>query len=456
MRRRSRLAKIPATGGGGGGGSVVYDTPTHYVSNSGTATWANATNPATPCSAATAMANADDDNVVQFATGRYTLVGTDSRSSPALNPAYSGSAGHPITFQTDQGVVDFQFSSGMGPVFGANQRSYITWRGFMVDEDLCPGATGDESACVLWTADHCVIEDCTFDGNGDPIYGDSLHSAIRIDGATGHDHTIRYNYMYSFRDATDSAANCAGILVLDCGGTNIIEHNEIGDCNCGWFIKRSWEYVQGKWHFRYNYVHDCYTGTRQDQLGNDSVDESVDIYQNLFKNITGHGVSTRQQPGGPSKFIRWVNNTFVNCDVAGLVFVLNADASHVFWNNILVDCDTNVATGDTLAELTQALVDAEHNCYHGHVHFLFENLDISNSPYRSFSDWQTAGQDTASPEGQEADPLFTNEAGGVYTLQAESPARQAGIDMLNLQGGGTSEPIDCGCYVTGTETIGRG
>ncbi len=46
--------------------------------------------------------------------------------------------------------------------------------------------------------------------------------------------------------------------------------------------------------------------------------------------------------------------------------------------------------------------------------------------YANFSAWQTAGYDS---HGMEADPAFTNAAGADFTLQASSPAINAGVDV---------------------------
>src|SRR5574343_23547 len=129
-------------------------TPTHYVSPDGNdtltqATYNAAASSGSPCTPRVAMAYATEDDVVQFETGRYTLTGSGVRYMPALNPTYSGSSGHPITFQHDGGTVDFEFSSGTGPVLGAYRRDYITWHGFTVDEALCPRAS-DSGPIVIW------------------------------------------------------------------------------------------------------------------------------------------------------------------------------------------------------------------------------------------------------------------------------------------------------------------
>ena len=67
---------------------------THYISPTGTDTWANSTNIATPCSLATANTNADDDDIVYLRAGTYTTM---------ISPANSGSSGHVVTWQNYNG-----------------------------------------------------------------------------------------------------------------------------------------------------------------------------------------------------------------------------------------------------------------------------------------------------------------------------------------------------------------
>lgn len=70
---------------------------THYVSATGSASWANSTDIGQPCSVTTAEANADDDDIVYFLDtgGEY--------DGESLRPANSGSSGHPITFKNYTG-----------------------------------------------------------------------------------------------------------------------------------------------------------------------------------------------------------------------------------------------------------------------------------------------------------------------------------------------------------------
>ena len=50
-----------------------------------------------------------------------------------------------------------------------------------------------------------------------------------------------------------------------------------------------------------------------------------------------------------------------------------------------------------------------------------------------------------------------NEAAGDYRLQSGSPARNGGVDILDLnRSGSTTDLINMGAYITGTEVIGRG
>jgi hypothetical protein len=124
----------------------------------------------------------------------------------------------------------------------------------------------------------------------------------------------------------------------------------------------------------------------------------------------------------------------------------------VVWNNIVVDSTSCALISESGAGgLESTAIDCEHNCYHGTAGFQVNYRNLTFAAWKS-----TYGQDSAPPASFTTDPLFTNQAGGVYTLQALSPCRNAGIDFLNLRGAGTGQPIDCGCYVTGRETMGRG
>ena len=158
--------------------------------------------------------------------------------------------------------------------------------------------------------------------------------------------------------------------------------------------------------------------------------------------------------------IQVVNNTFVGFPQGVVQSDTNQsntwtnNAGLVFWNNIVVDAATYpILSAGPSSDVAVGIFNAEHNCYHGGGSFRVSGTNYSLATWKS-----TFRQDSATGSGlasSASDPLFTNEAGGVYTLRAGSPFHNGGVDRLNLRGGGTAAAIDLGCYVTGTETMGR-
>lgn len=131
---------------------------THYVSPTGSATWANSTDIAQPCSLATANTNADDDDIVIMADGTYTTV---------IQPSNSGSSGHMITYQaaTQYGAVIGNASA----IAGRNQGFWITKDYIKVDGVKVDGSlfeeTGENAIFIInQGADHVEITNCWFTG----------------------------------------------------------------------------------------------------------------------------------------------------------------------------------------------------------------------------------------------------------------------------------------------------
>ena len=395
-------------------------------------------------------AQAGDTVIVR--AGTYTTTGTVSRQTPAYNPVNSGTAGNPITFEAD-GAVTLRYSSGIGPVIGAFQRNYITWRGFSVDEALTPAAS-DTGPVVLWEAVGGVIEYCEIDGNGASFASGELHNGVRINA--GANNTVRHNYIHDFRN-TGSGSNASAILVDHSAG-GVIEHNEIANSDGVFFIKRNYN-APGRWIVRYNYGHDSWMGIRADQLTRSAANPAhgVDIYQNLLVNIQESAFMTHQYEGSNSYYIRIVNNTVKNCGSAFHGTALTPSAGHIFQNNIVVGCPLGFRSAGYSDAWTTSTLDVRHNIYRNMSSAAMFQYDTSGENTLSFAAWQALGHDSASPASRVADPLFVNEASGNYRLQAASPARNAGVDRLDLNASGsTSDLVPLGAYITGNETIGRG
>jgi len=132
---------------------------------------------------------------------------------------------------------------------------------------------------------------------------------------------------------------------------------------------------------------------------------------------------------------------------------LNANAGHVFWNNVVWGGRNHAVNfGGAASTFVKNRLDLEHNLYWG-----FTNFAIVYQSGHSFTTWKsTHGQDNASPASINQNPLFVNAAGEDFRLQSGSPARSLAVDRLDLNNNGsTTDTISAGAYVTGNEVIGR-
>ncbi len=412
-----------------GGGSVAWRTI--YRAAKGCAPGG------TPNAAEAARAG----DVVSIAAGTYNIPGTNDRWGVAYNPVNAGASGNPITFQAN-GTVNLGWSSGSGPLIGSAGKDYITWRGFTIVEGAS-NYRADTGPCVFAGCSYGTLDACQITGCG--LGGDN-HSGVRIEGSRDGPYVsygcVVSNCTFSNFYSGSDTNNGAGILIYT-ARDYVFEHNEVYDCGCGINLKHGTDLAGIT---RYNYIRG--TSGRGIRLGADHVgSDPVRIYQNLIVRC-GMGV----QPGSAAALrCQCVNNTIVESGFGIYLYGIAGGAGHVIWNNIVVDSSGYAVVSESGSASSESTdVDFEHNCYHGAAGFQVNYRNLTFATWRS-----TYGQDSASPASFTADPLFANQSGGVYTLQAGSPARGAGIDVLDLQGRGTSQPVACGCYVTGSETIGR-
>lgn len=404
-------------------------------------------------------AAAAGDTVYVF-PGAYTATGRNSRTTPAFNPVNSGTNGNPITF-VSLGVETITFTSGTGPVIGAESVNYITWRGFSVDEALAPAAS-DTGPVVLWNCTGCIIEYCEIDGNDvEPGFGaGELHNGVRING--GADTTVRYNYIHGFR-ANNAGANGSAILVDQSDG-GLIEYNTIYDSDGVFFIKRNY-LVESTWTVRYNHAYSVVRGIRADQLTDTSTAETVDVYQNLLVDVTEACFVTWQYDGSDTTGLRFVNNTCVNGALAFESATLDASAGHKVYNNIFTSVPLGYRTADYAAAWTTTTIDAQHNVLEGMTNAATFRYELSGQSTVSFATWQGYGQDI---DSSQSDPVFANAAGGDYRLctaagvphascSGASPAINLGVDIFDLDGDSSIvDSVNAGAYITGNETIGAG
>jgi len=132
------------------------DAATHYISASASdsITWNNSTAIETPCTVATMLANANDDDICELRAGTYSM---------QFRPANSGSSGHPITIRAyspaggQRETVNLNYQ-GVSQV-NLDTRNYIIIDGLVFQN---PSLTSDSSWIDGDYSEHITIQNCTF------------------------------------------------------------------------------------------------------------------------------------------------------------------------------------------------------------------------------------------------------------------------------------------------------
>jgi hypothetical protein len=425
----------------------------------GRAAWGSADR-ATPNAGEAAKAG----DVVNVAPGRYTTTGRNGRFDVAYNPVNNGAAGSPIVFRAG-GTVELVYSSGSGPVIGAQGRHYITWQGpFTVDEALAPSRP-DTGPAVFSGSTHTVLDGVRIIGDPKVFPPDNHAGVYTFESSDG---VIR-NSRISGIKGNHHATNAAGVITYRTGRLTI-EHNEFFDSGAGVNIKApdyggEPEFLD--WFLiRRNIIHHVAVGVQIHNTGPLTANNPVKVYQNIIHSgvdkwgpapaNSSIGVMWRAFASDPQIDARFgwvVNNAIVN--VARCLFMNGnpfPNAGHRAWNNICSNTNEwGTIFGGANNLLTPATFSFEHNVYHSTGGGMMTNEDAF-----SVSQWKSNfRQDAAAPASITSDPRFVNAGVGDYHLRPDSPARALGVDVLDLNGNGTTtDAIPAGPYVTGSETIG--
>lgn len=386
-------------------------------------------------------------DVVLVTAGRYTARGTGLRYEPAFNPINNGTPANPIVIRA-QGRVDLAHDCAnsceravSGPVLGTLGRQYIHWIGFHVDENdvtIHP----DTGSSVVWNSDYVTIDGCMIQGRRQ-TYGDN-HNGVRFEDARNS--VLRNCRIYDIQGAyvPEDAVwshNGAGVMLYGSHGITI-EHNEITGCGSGVFPKGS---NNSGITIRFNLIHGCNKGVRVSYSG--SATAPVRIYQNvIYDGVSstpgdrGHGINLAEN----AAYVYVTNNTLVNF-MSGINFSNDMNQSNlVIQNNIVSDANYGVWT--ETASVKNFSVD--YQTYHAVGGWIYGPANTTN-----FTTWQSDINDDR--HSGTADPSFVSSATRDFRLASNSPARDAGIDLLDLNGNGqTGDAVSRGAYVSGNETIG--
>jgi parallel beta-helix repeat protein len=402
----------------------------HYVSPTGSASWAQSTNINTPCSVYTAFANARAGDTVYFRGGTYNIIGTSSWYNPDLQPLNSGTSDSPISFEGYQNeTVIFVADDSNSPVFGTRQKSYVNFRKFIVDTSRVTGSKlryafmfGSDSSSAKST--HIIVENCIVIGHNISIT--DHHAAIGIlqfcDNIT-----VRNCRIYNA-----TGADTSGISLWS--ATNcLIENNEIYNCY------RGIDTVEANSNniYRYNYIHNIteYGLRIYYQNGGSS---GARIYQNIIANTGASGIFFSAGGDHPNCLV--YNNTLYKAYNIAPAQCPNMEIfNNIIWN------EAPDSEGASYIWHHNSTVDPtiiNYNCYWPNLKFGYRIY--AGGTYYTSMPWQ--GYDANS---KKQNPSFVDPTSGLVTgfkLNAGSPALTGG------RGGSYGTVI--GAYITGNEIIG--
>lgn len=410
----------------------------------GRAVWGNASRSSSNSSEA---ARAGD--VVNVAAGTYgTSTATNSRLNPIYNPVNNGTANAPITIRAN-GDVYLTASAGAQPIIGTQGRSYIVWDGFILNEANIP-TTPDTGPVTIWDSQHVTIKNARITGR--VINWNDNHVGIRVERSSNI--TLANNVISGF---TDTGMNAACIMTYDVANS-IFEHNECFNAVTGIFIKGDHPGDNLPQHgitLRNNYIHNVSNGIQFGGIGSASNLSMSYVYRNLLVDVTFGGVIfIGYDSVSPAKVIV-ANNTFHRVGLSsgneGAGILLRPGYSGyrelTFRNNLVTNSSAGIAAWDTAFNANTSATTFSHNNY-------YSNTAGAYIAYRTYSlsGWQsTFSKDTVGTSA--LNPQYVSSTD--FRLASGSPIRSSGIDILDLNGNGsTSDTIPIGAYVTGNEVIG--
>jgi|JI10StandDraft_1071094.scaffolds.fasta_scaffold10523_2 hypothetical protein len=445
-------------------------TPTHYVDDyaavsgatsdgedRGATAWSNATSPSTPTTIGTAMARATAGNVVRVAPGTYSVTPIDSRWSPSLSVANSGTSGSPIIFYAQYPGAYNEGSTSLyseirsnnsairGAVLGVvGGQDYIYFDGFVIDQTYTPPRPSNGTVVLGFSESTGVqIRRFLFLNEEQPS-GDNYPS-IYMEGVTS-PRVVDSRFRGGNTGGEGDCVTMYGVYDF------VLEHNELIDVRMGMYAKGSAASGTRRNYgvMRFNYA----SGVTDKVWFASVVDTSngVNIYQNLG---VGNSQNFRGDPAGegPSE-VHVYNNTFVDTISSGnahdAVIWMEGSVSSTgneFYNNIVANTSAsstvNLHTVQVASPSTAFAIIDYNNYYNaGSTLYFSDNQDNDTSgSWMQLTAWRThTGDETNSIT---TDPSFVNAAGGNYRLNTGSAARTAGNT------GGV-----IGAFITGNEEMG--
>lgn len=372
----------------------------HYVSPSGSDTWANATSIGTPCSIETMMANVDAGDVVALRGGTYSssyVDEGDDTQTPTYYPDGDGSSGSPITIMayTDEvPVINGYTSTSQGASqsskapFGCRFNSYVIWDGITGTAPDTSSGYDTSNLVSLYQSDNCIIRNCDFTGfdNGTPASGGNA-ALIRIELCA--DIEVTNNYLHGNKGGS---VNTAAIWIFRSDGLTI-HHNEI-NCRNGIMQKERDNYQN---EFYSNFIYGDGMGNGDGLLIKDQFHETSNwgshkTYNNLIINMGASGIFME---GDQNPLV--YNNTIFNCDEG--MRALDDMSTIGFYDNIVKNCVDRFVGVDV-----PDMDNWNYNCYHTSGGGKSWQDDFDSPEFSTLASWKSNSSEGSSSIYE--DPLF--------------------------------------------------
>ena len=406
--------------------SSVSQAGTYFVSPTGSALWTACTTTATPCSVATAMANAQAGDLVYFRGGTYdsgNSCASCDRETFVMKPAYSGTSGNPITFQAYPGETPVIQGTNCGcPSFGTSNVGWIVWDGFsgtIIDN------TSSENRFVMFVdSNNITIRNCDLKG----VVKTNYHNNTLIESLRSSYVTIENNKLHDNNGDPSVVVNTTAILFWDTSYATI-RYNDIYNNRIGIYDKQ--DGIANEYYNNHIWggagTQSCANGFQIKNQETTPTGHDDKFYFNVVRNCSMGVYNEDGVAADLLNNLKIYNNVFYGGSSGSAGVHLSAQATNAYvYNNIIV----NYQIG--LRYTSGANMSTNHSDYNiFYPSSTIWSLDWSTTTYSSLQAWQQTTFDThssvvnplfAKPNGvmptdyrpTAGSPAFTGGAGGTY------------------------------------------
>ncbi len=438
----------------------------HFVSPTGTSSWAQSTNIQFPCSTRTAFDNAEAGDTVLFLAGIYLVPRRNFGDSynGYYYPKHSGTIGNPIVFmRNNKDSVIFNGTAGgsgdhtsagtdcFATIFGTNNQSWIVFDGFTFQAD-----EGTTQARVMIGTEYgeysgatgCEVKNCTF--NGGNVTGSTNidnREGLRIEAADNT--TVENCYFFNYRQSNNNHNTSAIKTYHDTVLT--ISNCEFSNNSVAIFIKSQSPFST----ISNNFIHDNYQGILiTPDLYPVMCMDSITIFNNLLFNNSGgdiiwSGAGTDMNTHG--NYFVIANNTIygISSRPINMGYVTPGGNGPQFYNNIVIATSAYSLVTQDMTGWRNYLKAVDHNQWGSSFKTIRIGDNRRNQNYTTLAAWKTSGQleepfnagcgSSLNPGcgSLSSDPQFENSSGTLKTLidfrlKPTSPCRGSGRDGIDI------------------------